>query len=172
MSMYHIATQTVTGSVAGTVTFSSIPSTFTHLQVRASVCLYHATLSGSSAFYLSSINGLVTTKAHHMYTDGSTWVGTSDSNIPIGLSYYGPSPINWGTTIIDIPNYTDTTKNKTIRGFSGWDGNGSGSIGLLSVLWANTGAINSLIFNAGGASFAIGTRFDLYGITVSGATGA
>ena len=170
--MYHIASQTVSGSVAGTVTFSGIPATYTHLQIRVSTTLYVAGSSGGTAFYLSSVNGSAPVKAHLFYGDGGGYTGGIDPNIPIGFCHFSPTPVNWGTAIIDILDYTNSGKNKVIKSFSGWDASGSGVVGLMSNLWGSASTISSLTFNAGGGSFAIGTRFDLYGISISGVTGA
>jgi hypothetical protein len=84
-----------------------------------------------------------------------------------------PSPTYWSNTIIDILDYTNTNKNKTMRSISGFDRNGGGTVGIWSVLYStNTNAITSLILSGGGSYIANGSRFDLYGITSSQETGA
>ena len=67
--------------------------------------------------------------------------------------------------IIDIYNYSDTSKYKTIRHFRGWDANGTSDMMILSDSWRSTNAVNSITFsNNGGWNFATGTHFALYGV--------
>lgn len=170
--MYWIATQSVSNNSTTSLNFSSIPQNFTHLQIRSSNSIYAASGAGGSATYLSGINGSVATKHHYYYCDGSGYVSASDSNIPITFCPYSSSPINYGGAIIDIFDYTNTSKVKTIRSISGYDTNTIGVVGVMSVLWNNTAAINQITFGSGGGYFATGTRFDLYGIPSSPITGA
>jgi len=163
-----IATATGTGS-SGTITFSSIPATYQHLQIRA---IMRNTLSASDAsFGQMRVNGDTTTSNyawHELYGNGTS---VSASGADSGLPYYGTVVRNTATsgiigmTVIDIYDYASTSKYKTIRVFSGNDRNGSGDIVLWSGLWENTNAITQLEFLAGGtSSFTTATKFALYGI--------
>lgn len=161
-----IASATGTGS-SGTITFSSIPSTYQHLQIRA---IMRNTLSASDAsFGQMQVNGDTTSANyawHELYANGST---VSASGSASGLPYYGTIVRNLatsgivGVTIIDIHDYASTSKYKTIRVLSGDDRNGSGDIVMWSGLWENTNAITSLDFTTGG-NFTTATQFALYGI--------
>ena len=84
----------------------------------------------------------------------------------------GASANVFGTQIIDILDYANTNKNKTIRSISGIDNNGSGDVSLTSNLWMNTAAITSFEIGGFGVNLAAGSRIDLYGITSSSVTGA
>jgi hypothetical protein len=67
--------------------------------------------------------------------------------------------------IIDILDYANTNKYKTLRALSGFDNNGSGTVRLGSSLWISTVAISSIqIFNYGGSDFNEYSQFALYGI--------
>jgi hypothetical protein len=70
------------------------------------------------------------------------------------------------TGIVDILDYSETTKFKTSRQFAGsYRSSGYyGDIGLGSGNWRSTSAINSLTFFVFSASFATTTRLSLYGI--------
>jgi hypothetical protein len=74
-----------------------------------------------------------------------------------------------GVTIMDIHDYSNTTRNKTIRTFSGNDRNGAGITGIWSGLYINTSAISSLTFYANNSVstttyFTSNTVISLYGI--------
>jgi hypothetical protein len=163
-SYESIATNTL-GSNTQTVTFSSIPSTFSHLQLRirgnsngGPKIRYNSSATGYSEHYLQ---GQGTVASAGGSTGNSEWgnFGSLISGGGGGLSgqenFY----------IIDIIDYKSTTKNKTSRAASGFDANGSGIIRLGSSLWANTAAINAIEINSDtGSVWYAGTIFALYGI--------
>jgi hypothetical protein len=172
--MVWIAGQTL-GS-AGSITFSSIPQTFTHLQVRLSVRSTYASTVASGFIRFNSDSGS-NYPYHYLQGDGSTSSGSGTAATTVGFlgNFPGTSTTAnaFSSCIVDIFDYINTNKNKTIRTFSGFDANGSGQIFLASSVWLSTAAINSiLLVSGGGADFVIGTRADLYGITSSQATGA
>ena len=73
-----------------------------------------------------------------------------------------------GVSIIDIADYSSTSKYKTTRQFTGTEDNntqGFQSIRLGSGLWMSTSAVSSItIFNTSSTSGGTGTTFALYGI--------
>jgi len=165
-SYESIATATGTGS-SGTITFSSIPTTYTSLQIRCT-----SQLSSTSNYAILRPNNDSSTANytfHSMYGDGSTV--TADgyiTGLSGALSVYGTdSGQNSDTTgvgIVDIIDYASTTKYKTFRSITGYDDNGSGLIFLISSLWKDTTAISSLTIVAQGGNFTTKTTFALYGI--------
>jgi len=72
----------------------------------------------------------------------------------------------FGSAIIDILDYTNTNKYKTVRSLAGFDNNGSGQIALDSGLYiTNTNAITSLNFYPNNSNnFVQYTSVALYGI--------
>ena len=82
-----------------------------------------------------------------------------------GLAGNNSSASTFGTFIVDILDYKDTNKYKTIRGLAGTDNNGSGSVYFSSGLWMSTSAITriDLAPNAG-TLFNQNSSFALYGI--------
>lgn len=156
-----IATAVGTGSSA-TITFSSIPATFKHLQIRAI-----ARVASSSGAYLqyNSDTGTNYTR-HYLEGNGSTVAagsGTSQTKIDY-LQAISTASTN-GVNIVDILDYANTNKYKTTRILGGFDVNGTGQIGLGSGLWMSTSAISTItITTSGGANFATTTQFALYGI--------
>jgi hypothetical protein len=70
---------------------------------------------------------------------------------------------------LDILDYANTNKFKTIRGLSGWNNNdtvdGNGSVRFISGLWRNTAAITSLkIVPEAAVNFKQYSSFALYGV--------
>lgn len=157
-----IATATPSGT--GTVTFSSIPSTYTSLQVRVHA-LIDATGNGISA-RLNADSSQIYTR-HRLTGDGAT-VTSDGATTGVGLTSAAIMSNARSTTapcvvILDLHNYASTTQNKTLRSFAGTDSNGDGRINLFSSLYVSTSAITSIeIFTA--ANFTSGTRIALYGI--------
>jgi hypothetical protein len=156
-----IATATGNGS-SGTITFSSIPSTYQHLQVRLQVI---ASGGGGQAIRFNSDAG--NNYARHNFGGNGSSVfagGTASTN----MIFVGDdsASTNLATMIVDIHDYASTTKNKTVRSFFGHDRNGAGSLYLYSGLWMNTSAITSLSLGQANFSgtFDTGTIASLYGI--------
>lgn len=161
-SFESIATVTGTGS-SGTITFSSIPNTYQHLQIR-----YLSRGTTDSVIYLRINSDTGANYSDHFFYGGGTSVAASSdvSNTRIGQFRHSDSATTtqMGVGIIDIHDYASTTKNKVVRGFSGYDANGSGIVMLTSGQRINTEAITTLTFNVDGGFFSSNSVFSLYGI--------
>lgn len=169
-SYYQIGTTTVGAGGASSVTFSSIPSTYDHLQVRF---MTKDTYSVSADFVSFTItgNGTNTWRNHYAVGNGSTFTGGSTANIIVYSTPNSHSSLAnmFGTGIIDLVDYKNTTKNKVFRIFNGLELNTNNTLSRVTyqtLLKVDTAAINSLTFTAD-LNFAQYTRFDLYGIKVS-----
>lgn len=177
MSMFPIATTGILTSTTSEINFSSIPATFTHLQVR----VYGrgtTTFSDGLTLYTRLNNDSGSNYAdHQLFSNGSSAFsasGTSKTQMDASqiLADAGATTNIFGVAIIDILDYTNTSKNKTIRTLGGWDGNSTkGRVTLASGLWMSTTAVNAIKFLVDG-SFIAGSRIDLYGISASNVTGA
>ena len=168
-SFESIATATGTGSNFS-VEFTSIPSTYSHLQIRivANGSYTSSSLTGSIAVTFNSDTG-ANYSYHRLSADGATVAaaGTTDSTsmifntVPFGSTYANI----YGAAIVDIADYASTTKNKTMRVFCGADANGAGNIRLTSGLWMSTSAVTSVKLTASSAiTLNTPTTFALYGI--------
>ena len=158
-----IASSTPTG--VSTVTFSSIPSTYTSLQIRLSAL---TATSGYDLFLrLNGDTGNNYTR-HLLYGNGSTVTATgstAQNSMLIDSGATGTYTTSPMVAIIDIHNYASTTQNKTVRSFEGSDNNGTGDVTLASSLWSNTSAVTSVtVVLFGGINYAAGTTISLYGI--------
>ena len=174
MTMTFIASNVVTaGNQNSFYTFSSIPQTFSHLQLRV---FARSTNSATDDYFGIGYNGDMNNTYYYQHA----LVGNGSTVISGGSQTAGSFDIAGGTStasvfavgIVDILDYTSTVKNKTRRIFAGRDYNGSGMVQFVSGLNFNTptGITSLSVFTS--SNFAIGTRIDLYGIGVSEQTGA
>lgn len=160
-----IATVYPTGT---TITFSSIPSTYTHLQIRG---ISRTNNPGSVDNVVIRFNGDTGTNYswHQLAGDGSSASAGGESSknyILIGLFPSGSTNSStFGSHVIDILDYANPNKNTTARALSGYDLNGSGQLVLRSGLWQNTAAITSItITQLSSYSYSSNSVFELYGI--------
>jgi hypothetical protein len=163
-SYESIATVTVGAGGSSSISFSSISSSYKHLQIRAI-----GRDAGANGEYKMEFNGDTTTTnyyLHNLYGDGATANASKANNNTVApLVYSGQTANAFEAIITDILDYANTSKNKVSRTLAGKDLNGSGFIGLYSNLWNNTAAVNSIVLKVvGGTNFAEFTQFALYGV--------
>jgi hypothetical protein len=173
-----IATAVGTGSNTF-VEFTSIPSTYTHLQIRISGQPNNPA-GGGGTLIAMRINGDTGTNytGHVLAGSGTAAVAGligPDTMIPIasipqGGGASGGTQYMYNAAVIDILDYTNTNKYTTFRALSGWDKNNASlgsDIRFTSGLWMNTNAINAirLFVNDGfNLSWYTGSTIALYGI--------
>lgn len=159
-SYESIATVSVGSGGSSTITFSSIPATYKHLQIRG------IGLGVDYAYFTIKCNSDTGSNyaIHQLVGDGSSVSAYESSSTSLMYVGQGASSSTYpSATIIDILDYTNTSKYKTFRTLNGYDKNGSGSIHYRSGLWQNTNAITQLDLVCD-VSFAQYTTFALYGI--------
>jgi hypothetical protein len=165
-AMIPIATASLSG--LNTVTFSSIPQAYEHLQLRAYLNNAVGNISVSMQF-----NGDTGTNyaKHIIYGDGSAAAasGVATTASMTFHIYSGNTSNIFSAAVMDVLDYANTNKNTTVRGICGWDNNGSGSVMLGSGLWVNTNAVTSITFGAAGGTWSSGSTIALYGIKRAGA---
>jgi hypothetical protein len=163
-SYSSIATYTGTSNYI----FGNIPQGYKHLQLRF---IIRSTASAGEQAYLR-FNGDTTNTYSVHYISGNGGTASSASNAvsagyaPFGLITKANQTANVFTVgVLDILDYSDTTKAKTVRLLMGHDLNGSGYGSLYSAMWTSTSPITAIEFgNATGSSVATGTQYALYGI--------
>jgi hypothetical protein len=171
-SYESIASANGTGA-SGIVTFSSIPATYKHLQLR---CLlkdvYTSGLIDSIYLRFNGTTGSLYS-FHDLNGDGTTaarggQASTNEIEIKSTIIDSNASFANiMGVAVIDIIDYASTTKNKTLRSFSGIDANTASTsfkIELCSGLWRSTAAINEITIHTNIDRFTTTSVFALYGI--------
>jgi hypothetical protein len=155
-----IATTTL-GSAAASISFTSIPATYTDLRL---VFVGTPTSSSWVGLRINSDSGSNYSETR-LLGDGSSAQSSRSPDTyifiaPVGLSTTLPSLI-----AVDLFSYAGST-NKTLLSNFNADANGSGFVGRLVGLWRSTSAINRLdlstLFPSG--NFATGTTVTLYGI--------
>lgn len=173
-SYESIATSVVGSGGTSAVTFSSIPSTYTHLQIRGLAKALNGTNNASLGIQVNGASDSNQSPFHQLFGDGTSASAaggaasdgyTASLTGPIAASNQTP----FGAFVIDILDYQNTNKLKTIRSLAGADYNGSGFVSFRSTVNKNiTSAITSLTiitYNSGGAQgFAQYSSFALYGI--------
>ena len=166
-----IATANGTGS-SNVITFSSIPSTYKHLQLR------FITRGGAAAGYPADISSFVLNSdttatnyyCHSLFGNGASTGATAGNNNYSGfLQMAGADALanTYVVGVIDFLDYANTNKYKTMRNLNGADFNGSGKVIFSSMLWKNTNAISSISITADPTytgNYTTASKFALYGI--------
>lgn len=155
-----IASQVLT-STTGQITFDSIPSTYRHLQFRIS----------ASAATDTQLDVTFNNDSGSNYWTGG-FVSTGIGNFPevVGnrstMIWEGLSSVTNVFTgyVVDIIDYKETSKNKQVRIFSGYQDNTAARFSIFSNVWQSTNAINRIDLFARSSTFKVGSVFSLYGI--------
>ena len=159
---------------AASITFSSIPATYEHLEIRLlgrtnrtyyidPINIAINTDSTSSNFTTAIIQANGTSKSAYSSTSSRFMtfvVGNLDTGGAIEAKDYGPMTM----TFFD---YANASKNTTLQYMSGTP-NTTQHVYFGAVTWDNTAAVVSLIFTPlNGTAFMRGTECTLYGIKSS-----
>ena len=169
--MIPIATLTSSGGA----TFTSIPQTYEHLQLR----VFTKSQAAGTDYYNWRYNEDATSgnyRTHTLLGNGTSAsantnpTGNTTAHIPTENPGTNATSV-FGVIILDILDYSNTNKYTTTRILAGWDANGSGQVSLSSGLWLSTAAVTNIaiggyatqLTTSGNASYA------LYGIKRAGA---
>jgi len=166
-----IATVTIGAGGASSATFSSIPSTYKNLQIRALARTDRA--SNPQDFLQVRYNS--DTGANYAYhslfgngaSAGGNDTGTSTANPWSAVVAASTATASvFGTFVADLVDYTNTNKYKTLRSLSGIDNNDTnGRLYFQSNLWQNTAAVSTITIQpVYGTNFVQYSSFALYGI--------
>jgi hypothetical protein len=168
-----ISTVTVGATSVANIEFTSIPATYVHLQIRCFVQADRATYGISDGTLQFNSDTATNYSWHNLKGTGSTVTATASAS----QTWMNVADGMWGTNtggtfgagIIDVLDYANTSKYKTIRTLSGVDINGTiagygGWLGLTSGNWRNTNAVTSIKIIAGSGNFLQYSSFVLYGI--------
>jgi hypothetical protein len=164
-------------TATSTISFTGIPSTYKHLQLRMLLSTDRATYAIDNAritYNGDSSSGLYSWHSLEANVNNSgTPTSGADWSINYGQMGTVPSsaaPLTFASYIVDIYDYANTNKGKTGKSYGGFEltSNVAGYGGtnqLTSFGWRNTAAINRIdIDRQTGSNFLAGSRIDLYGI--------
>ena len=164
-----LATITVPSGGAASVTFSGIPTGYKHLQIRG-IARSDQASTGQSAVWVQFNSDTGSNYSwHRVYGNGATTptdTGTSTTWMLAGIGAYASNPANeFSANVIDVLDYQNTSKYKTVRGLTGEDENGAGYVGLHSGLWMNTAAVSTIKIQPGSPyNWVQYSSFALYGV--------
>lgn len=162
-SYESIATVTVGAGGSSSITFSSIPSTYKHLQLRFST---QATASSSLYIKMNFNSDTAANYSYHqLFGDGTSASANAGASASFGIASNGVNSATGFTGgVIDLLEYSNTNIYKTQRALTGTDLNGSGTIYLVSSNWRSTSAINRIDLVLSANNFAQYSQFALYGV--------
>ena len=159
-----LETEILTGTETS-VTFSSLNSTYggtyQHLQIRIASKTNRA---DSEDIARVAINNTYN-RSHYLQGTGVSVQSGSETS-PYYRSWFTSGATGtdiFGGAVIDILDPFETTKNTTIRTFSGFENATADKIAIGSTAYYSTNATDSIKFEAIG-SWVSGSRFSLYGL--------
>lgn len=174
-AMIPLMTTTLSTSAAS-VTFSDIPQSYEHLQIRA-ILKDNTNSTGATNIEMRFNSDSGSNYTRHYFRGTGTAVdsgaSTSDSKFTVGTAIQNGAGLTnmFGAMIVDIFDYTNTNKYKTVRALSGQDSNGAGTQGtwLQSGVWMNTNTLTSISLFSSSSNINTYSSFALYGIKKAGA---
>ena len=144
--------QQLSPSAVSTVTFSSIPATYKSLQVR-----FNLVTSASSTYFGLQMNGDTGANYafHQLAGNGAAAYAGGGATQNYGVINPALTVTTYPNVgIVDILDYANTNKNKTVKSIAGSNNNTSaGCIAIESDVWLSTAAITSLTLFIGSGTF-------------------
>jgi hypothetical protein len=164
-----LASTTVGAGGASTITFSSIPQTYTDLVVKVNA---RGTNASTTVEMLVSFNGVSTNLSSRLlYGTGAAVGSVAPSNIAGAISAANDTASTFGNSEIYIPNYAGST-NKSVSFDSVSENNATTAYQYLTAgLWSNTSAITSVTLTPAASNFAQYSTATLYGVLKYAETG-
>jgi hypothetical protein len=160
-----IATVSVGSGGQTYVEFTSIPQGYKHLQLRYNAFWTNASSEIGVAFNSDTSDGNYHRAGFYgNYSGYAAYSQTATNTRSIG--YTRTTSTDYPTTsIVDMLDYSSTTKSKNIRILNGQDFNGTGTVAINSLLWGTSNAgISSIKIQPVTGSIANKSHFALYGI--------
>jgi len=170
LSDYDLLETEILASSQSSVTFDNLDTVaadYKHLQIRV---VGRTDRSNNGDDLEVELNDIASSSyaRHGLQGTGSSVVSyenSSESYTRLGrLTAATGNNDSFGAVILDILDFSDSSKNTTIRALSGFADNQT-DIRLASGLLNNTSAITKIKFTpAAGINFVTGSRFSLYGL--------
>jgi hypothetical protein len=160
-----IATTTVGAGGVSSITFSSIPSTYTHLQLRL---MATTPAAGQHNFEIRINSDTGNNYATHQIQGNGSSIVIGEQSSTNRFTFAGLMNPTVGfpfAAVVDFFDYANTNKNKTMRSLAGANNNAADTqarVGFSSGLWMNTNAITTI--SLVGGDYGQYTIAALYGI--------
>lgn len=163
---YTLISSNVLSSLASSVTFSAIPSTYKDLVIR--ITARANTLSAVDTVLGLSFNGSTTSRSSTTLNGSGSAASSTRSTTGfnmVEMTANTATANTFGSSEVYIPNYAGSA-NKCFSAFGVAETNATAvTMGVQGLLWSNTAAITSITIDTDGVgNFAIGSSFYLYGI--------
>ncbi len=174
MAVIEAITTTYLEADASSVTFSSIPATYQHLQLRMNIRTLRTSNLETTGMQLSG-DTAGNYATHRMYGQ-TTSMGAGGEVAATRLLATGQMPTSimppqtlYGAGLVDILDYANTNKNTTILFQSGENDDTYPYMTFGSGLWEDTSAVSTILLYPanGSAGFVRGSVFTLYGLKSS-----
>jgi hypothetical protein len=168
MAVIEAISTTYLEADAASVTFSSIPATYEHLQLRFSAACTHTDVVACYFKYNGdTVTGNYSSKRMRGATSTAS-AGATTGGAPLLFSF-GPTlpAASFGVGILDILDYANTNKNTTtvcVRGGNNDSASTPDIVGMNSGLWDNTAAVHTITVTISSGNMARGSEFTLYGL--------
>jgi hypothetical protein len=154
--------KTVTTAVPS-ITFTSIPSTYTDLVLISNISQSNGYMLGRVGSSNTIDTGSNYSRTYLLSDGGSVSSGRSTSVTEFYMMS-ATSTSQFAPTITHFMNYSNTTTNKT---FLSRSNDGVAAVENAVFLWRSTAAINTISIIAPSGNIAVGSTFTLYGIANS-----
>lgn len=169
MATYTLISSNVLASNAASVTFSSIPATYTDLVVRVSARASNPSVAYNIRvqFNSDSSTNYSETSLRGNGSATSSYRTTSATELVEGFVIDGDSATasTFGSLELYIPSYT-ASQSKPMSSFPVQENNTTAAnIIPTAELWRNNAAITSIYMYVSGTTFMAGSSFYLYGIS-------
>jgi hypothetical protein len=171
-----LATYTVGAGGVSSITFAGLPTggQYTHLQIRGFLHSNLATYGSEWLWMTFNSDSSSNYSNHYLFGNGASASASGSANasyirIVDGIGAQGVSNL-FCPSVIDILDFSNTSKYKTVRTLSGADFNGTvagyaGNVGLSSGSWRNTSAINLITLTPeNGSNFTQYSQVSIYGV--------
>ena len=162
-----IATTTLATTTAS-IEFTSIPVTYTHLQIRGIARTDRASFTEDQIVVRLNSDTATNYSYHRLFGDGGSVTSAASTTIAEMSTFYAPAASAtgsiFGSVVIDILDSANTNKYKTLRMIGGHDRNGGGYVSFFSGNWRNTDAITTIKLFSSSANLVQYSSFALYGV--------
>ena len=157
-SYFSIATVTVTSGGSSSIDFTSIPNTYTHLQLRGLI-------TASDQCHMRVNDDTSSNYSFHAMQATGTAIQTADAaSSTYGYMGYSGNTAQRTGFISTVLDYANTNKGKSFRHLYGANFNGSGSMMIVSLGWYSTSAITKISIFLNSGNFVQYDTIALYGM--------